>query len=169
MACYRCNVDGCQNTGVANLVHYQNSSIGVVYTRCRRCFREQPDTDRLCDTCSVCGTRCFYSLGAYGGACYGCFAEFERHPRFVPEFIKNLRLSSDEYWDVMREIDRNLYGACANVCEDIHFGDGILCDDARECDYGDVVVDDCDFARRGHAQLTERITRQTVNKISMLV
>lgn len=162
---------GCANVEVANLVHYQISSIGAVHTRCKRCFRQQPDTYKLCDVCSVCGLRCFYDLSAYGGACYDCFATAEQHPRFAAEYIKCMRLRSDEYWDIMGEIDRRTFraDACTNLCEDILFGEGMLCEDAAEDSLGDVIIDDLDDARRRYAQFTAQIASETVNKISGIV
>lgn len=166
MACYRCDVDGCDNAPGKTLIHYQKTSIGMVHTRCKRCFREQLDTDQICEICSVCGLRCFYPLDAYGGACYECFATFERHPKFSCEYMKNLRLNSYEYWQIMYEIDRNLFQQ--DVCADIQFGDGVLCEDADDDQLDDVIVDNLNEVRRDYARFDARLKRETVNKISIL-
>jgi hypothetical protein len=167
MACYRCNVDGCTSAAPDRLVHYQFSAIGIVQTRCMRCFRESLDTDRLCNICSVCGLRCFYDLRGYGGACYSCYAALERHPKFHQEYIRTLRLSSFEYWDIMAKIDRDLF--CVDLCDEPGMFDDMLCDDDPAEALEDVIVDDSRDARSEFARFDARIKYETVNKMSIMV
>lgn len=160
-------MDGCTSAAPDKLVHYQFSAIGIVQTRCIRCFRYNLDTDRLCNICSVCGVRCFYDLGGYGGACYSCYATLERHPKFYLEYIRTLRLSSCEYWDIMAKIDKCLF--CANICEEPGIFDGMLCDDDPVESLEGVFIDDPDDLRSEYARFDARVKHDTVNKMSIIV